>query len=90
MQQRDNGQIMTIYDPETLTPVWARPIVQVVGSSWSDDGERLAVAAQFSGGIVFEVESGEVTTARCGLNFKASAIPPIGGGFANQPSVCDL
>ncbi len=90
VQQRDPGQVVTVYDTDSLQPLWAQPVSTVNGLGWSDDDGELAVAAQFAGGVVFDVGSGEVATSRCGLGFKVVHTPPFAGGFFNQLSVCEL
>ena len=89
LQQRDPAQALTIVDAETLTPRWARMVFSTTGLSWSDDGEALALAAS-DGGVVFDGDSGELLTSRCGLAFEARSTPPLITSFAQPISVCSL
>lgn len=89
VQQRDPGQVVTVYDVQTLKPLWAQPIPPAQGVAWSDDGHKLAVPGQLGGGAVFD-HQGSVDTARCGLAFEALRTPPLVQGFFNEISVCEL
>ncbi|MCA9684827.1 MAG: hypothetical protein KC457_21770, partial [Myxococcales bacterium] len=90
VQQRDPAQVVTVYDLESLQPLWAQPIPAVQSVTWSDDGGALAVPAQFGGGVVFAGDDGEIETARCGLAFEAKRTPPVVQGFFVPMSVCGL
>jgi hypothetical protein len=89
VQQRDPGQILSVYDTSSLQPLWAQPLPVSMAISWSDAGEALAVPASF-GGVVFDGADGSTRTARCGLAFEARHSPPVVQGLFNQLSVCDL
>ena len=89
VQQRDPGQVVTVYDTRTLKPLWAQPIPAAQALAWSDDGRKVAVPGQLGGGAVFDHE-GSVDTARCGLQFEALRTPPLVQGFFNEISVCEL
>jgi hypothetical protein len=89
VQQRDPGQILSVYDTTTLQPLWAQPLPMSMPVSWSDAGEALAVPASF-GGVVFDGSDGSPMTARCGLAFQVRHSPPVVQGLFNQMSVCDL
>lgn len=89
VQQRDPGQILTVYDTAALQPLWAQPLPVSMAISWSDAGEALAVPASF-GGVVFDGADGSTRTARCGLGFQVRRSPPVVQGLFNQLSVCDL
>lgn len=89
VQQRDPGQILTVYDTTSLQPLWAQPLPVSMAISWSDAGEALAVPASF-GGVVFDGADGTTRTARCGLAFEVRHSPPVVQGLFNQLSVCDL
>jgi hypothetical protein len=89
VQQRDPGQILSVYDTTTLQPLWAQPLPVSMALSWSDAGEALAIPASF-GGVVFDGADGSTRTARCGLAFEVRHSPPVVQGLFNQLSVCDL
>jgi hypothetical protein len=89
VQQRDPGQILTVFDTTTLQPLWAQPLPVSMAISWSDAGEALAIPASF-GGVVFDGTDGSTRTARCGLAFEIRRSPPVVQGLSNQLSVCDL
>jgi hypothetical protein len=89
VQQRDPGQILSVYDTTTLQPLWAQPLPVSMALSWSDASEALAVPASF-GGIVFDGADGKPKTARCGLAFSVRRTPPVVQGLFNQLSVCEL
>lgn len=89
VQQRDPGQILSVYDTTSMQPLWAQPLPTSMAMSWSDAGEALAVPASF-GGIVFDGADGAPRTARCGLAFEVQHSPPVVQGLFNQLSVCDL
>jgi hypothetical protein len=90
VQQRDPGQVITVYEAGTLQPAWAQPIPAITGMSWSDAGEALAIPATLGGGVVFDGDDGAVLSARCGLSFEVRRTPPVVQGFFNQLSVCEL
>lgn len=90
VQQRDPGQILTIYDLSSLEPLWAQPVPAANGLSWSADGSAIALAGQFGGGVVFDADEGSVASSRCGLGFEARRSPPVVQGFTNQISACGL
>lgn len=89
VQQRDPGQILTVYDTVTLQPLWAQPLPVSMAIAWSAAGEALAIPASF-GGVVFDGADGSTRTARCGLGFEVRHSPPVVQGLFNQLSVCDL
>jgi len=89
VQQRDPGQVLTIYDTRSLSPLWAQPIPPTQSLAWSDDGQSIVVPAQLGGGGVFG-PTGEVQSARCGLSFERRHTPPVNNGFFNQLSICEL
>jgi hypothetical protein len=89
VQQRDPGQILSVYDSTSLQPLWAQPLPVSMAISWSDAGEALAIPASF-GGVVLDGADGSTRTARCGLAFEARRSPPVVQGLFNQLSVCDL
>lgn len=89
VQQRDPGQILTVFDTASLQPLWAQPLPVTMSVSWSDAGEALAIPANF-GGVVFDGADGTTRTARCGLAFEVRHTPPVVQGLFNQLSVCDL
>jgi hypothetical protein len=89
VQQRDPGQILSVYDTTTLQPLWAQPLPVSMAVSWSNAGEALAIPASF-GGVVFDGADGSTKTARCGLAFEVRHSPPVVQGLFNQLSVCDL
>jgi hypothetical protein len=89
VQQRDPGQILSVYDTASLQPLWAQPLPVSMALSWSDAGEALAVPASF-GGVVLDGADGSIRTARCGLAFEVRHSPPVVQGLFNQLSVCDL
>lgn len=88
-QSRDATQVVSIYDADTLQLLWARPAAAIGGLAWSQDGEEIAIAGQFAGGVVFGVDDGQVETSRCGLAFQARKTPPLSGGFFQQLSLCE-
>jgi hypothetical protein len=90
VQQRDPGQVITVYDTSTLQPAWAQPIPAINGMSWSDASEALAIPATLGGGVVLDGDDGSVLSARCGLSFEVRHSPPVVQGFFNQLSVCEL
>ncbi|KIG15397.1 hypothetical protein DB30_05593 [Enhygromyxa salina] len=90
VQQRDPGQVVTVYDTRSLQPAWAQPIPAVNGMSWSDASEALAIPAMLGGGVVLNAEDGTAQTARCGLGFEVRRTPPVVQGFSNQLSVCEI
>ncbi|PRP91807.1 hypothetical protein ENSA5_52440 [Enhygromyxa salina] len=90
VQQRDPGQVLSVYDSAKLEPAWAQPMPGVNGLSWSDGGESLAVSATLGGGVVLDGGDGAPQTSRCGLAFELRRSPPVVQGFSNQLSVCDL
>ena len=89
VQQRDPGQIVSVYDTSTLQPLWAQPLPSSMQMSWSDAGEALAIPVNF-GGVVFDGADGSPKSARCGLGFQVRHSPPVVQGLFNQLSVCDL
>ncbi|PRQ07992.1 hypothetical protein ENSA7_22760 [Enhygromyxa salina] len=90
VQQRDPGQVITVYDASSLQPAWAQPIPAINGMSWSDASEALAIPATLGGGVVLDASDGTPLTARCGLAFEVRRTPPVVQGFTNQLSVCEL
>ncbi len=90
IQQRDSNQVLTVLDGDTLATLWAQPLSAANGLSWSDAGERLAVATTVGGGVVFAADDGSPELARCGLAFEVRRSPPDNPGFFPPLSVCAL
>jgi hypothetical protein len=90
VQQRDVNQVLTIFDTETLQPLWAQPLPPVNGLTWSDASERVGVPAAFGGGVVFDANDGSSEATRCGLGFEVRRSPPTAVGFFTALNVCDL
>lgn len=90
VQQRDPGQVITVYDTASLQPAWAQPIPAINGMSWSDGSEAVAIPATIGGGVVLDGADGTALTARCGLAFELRYTPPVVQGFFDQLSVCEL
>ena len=89
VQARDAVQVVSILDAETMQLLWARPAAAVGGIAWSEDAEQVAIAGQFAGGVVFDVDDGKTETSRCGMAFEARKTPPLSGGFFQQLSLCE-